>query len=476
MSGNSLLAYERVESKIESLIHNGTLRPGDRLPSIREICHREGVSKITVVQALSNLEAKSLIQARPRSGFYVQSLARLPLPQLPEISPQPREPRLSDDVARVFRDFQKLGTIALGAGTPDAALLPTREIARCVSRAARIHASKFGSYSMCDSDLPLRREIALRLARTGAVVSPHEIVITNGCMDALNLSLRALAKPGDTVLVETPTYFGLLQMIESLGMKALSVPASCGEGLDVTAFERALKKHNIAVCLLIPSFGNPHGANLSEERRQAVVDITRQHEVPIIENDIYGELGFELPQPRPLKSMLGAKDVILCGSLSKSLSPAIRVGWAVAGRHAENVRRLKWITSITTPHVTSLAAADYLRSGGFDRHLRALRKTLETQMCRVSNAIGKSFPQGTALSRPSGGYFLWVELPMRIDSLKLRDAAMEKNISICPGPIFSVRGEFRHFIRLNCALALDEKVLLAIETVGSIAHLLNTPN
>ena len=140
------------------------------------------------------------------------------------------------------------------------------------------------------------------------------------------------------------------------------------------------------------------------------------------------------------------------------------------------MRRLKWITSITTPHVTSLAAADYLRSGGFDRHLRALRKTLETQMCRVSNAIGKSFPQGTALSRPSGGYFLWVELPMRIDSLKLRDAAMEKNISICPGPIFSVGGEFRHFIRLNCALALDEKVLLAIETVGSIAHLLNTPN
>lgn len=476
MSEVALLAYERVESKIEALIHKGMLRPGDRVPSVREICRREGVSKITAMQALSNLEAKSLVHARPRSGFFVQSLSRLPLPHSPEISAEPREPRLSDDVARVFRDIQKPGTIPLGAGTPDAALLPTAEIARCVARAARLHATQFGGYSMCDTDLPLRREIALRLSRHGGDVSPEEIVITNGCMDALNLSLRAVAKPGDTVLVETPTYFGLLQMIESLGMKAIGVPATCDEGIDLRTFERALKSHRIAASVLIPSFGNPHGANLSPERRQAVVDVSRKRGVPIIEDDIYGELGFGTEQPRPLKAINGSADVILCGSLSKSLSPALRVGWAIAGRHAENVRRLKWISSITTPHVTAFAAADYLRSGGFDRHLRALRKTLETQICRVSNAIARSFPQGTGLSRPSGGYFLWVELPWRIDSMKLRDAAIQHNISICPGPIFSLEGEFRHFLRLNCALRLDDRVTRAIETIGGLAHDLNGPS
>ncbi len=475
MSEITPLAYERVESKIEALIQKGTLRPGDRVPSVREICRREGVSKITAMQALSNLEAKSLVQARPRSGFFVQSLSRLPLPQSPEIPTQPREPRLSDDVAKVFRDIQKPATIPLGAGTPAAALLPTAEIARCVARASRLHATQFGGYSMSDTDLPLRREIALRLARSGGEVSPDEIVITNGCMDALNLSLRAVAKPGDTVMVETPTYFGLLQMIESLGMRALGVPATCDEGLDLHAFEKVLKTHQVAACMLIPSFGNPHGANLSNERRQAVVDIARKRKVLVIEDDIYGELGFAQPQPRPLKAMHRSEDVILCGSLSKSLSPGLRVGWAIAGRHAENVRRLRWITSITTPHVTALAAADYLRSGGFDRHLRSLRKTLETQTCRVSNAIAKSFPQGTGLSRPTGGYFLWAELPWRIDSMKLRDAAIEKNISICPGPIFSVEGEFRNFIRLNCALGLDEKVISAIETLGGLAQELNTP-
>lgn len=475
MSEVALLAYERVESKIEALIQKGTLRPGDRVPSVREICRREGVSKITAMQALSNLEAKSLVHARPRSGFFVQSLSRLPLPQSPEIAGEPREPRLSDDVAQVFRDLQKPGAVPLGAGTPDASLLPTAEIARCVARAARLHAMQFGGYSMCDTDLALRREIALRLSRSGGEVSPEEIVITNGCMDALNLSLRALAKPGETVLVETPTYFGLLQMIESLGMKALGVPATCDEGIDLRAFERALKSHRIAASVLIPSFGNPHGANLSPERRRAVVDISRKYQVPVIEDDIYGELGFGPELPHSLKAMNPSSDLILCGSLSKSLSPALRVGWAIAGRHAENVRRLKWISSITTPHVTALAAADYLRSGGFDRHLRALRKTLETQICRVSNAIAKSFPQGTALSRPSGGYFLWVELPWRIDSMKLRDAAVRHNINICPGPIFSVEGEFRNFLRLNCALRLDEKVTQAIEIIGGLAHDLNKP-
>lgn len=306
MSAIAPFAYERIESKIEALIQKGTLCPGDRVPSVREICRRETVSKSTAMQALANLEAKSLIQARPRSGFFVQSLSRLPLPQAPETPIQPRELRLSEDVAQVFRDIQKHGTIPLGAGTPDAALLPTVEVSRCVSRAARLHVAKFGGYSMGDTDLSLRREIAMRLARSGGDVSPDEIVITNGCMDALNLSLRAVAKPGDTVLVETPTYFGLLQMIESLGMKVLGVPATCNEGIDLMSFEKALKSHRIAACVLIPSFGNPHGANLSDERRQKVVDIARKRSVPVIEDDIYGELGFGITQPRPLKAMSGS--------------------------------------------------------------------------------------------------------------------------------------------------------------------------
>ena len=475
MLDGTQFAYERVETRIELMILEGVLRPGDRVPSIREICRIERVSPATAVRALTNLEAKSLIFAKLRSGFYVKSMPRLPLPTPPKGPLHPQRPRISDDVARVFRDIQKQGTISLGAGAPDQALLPTQEISRCVARAARQHSSEFGSYSLCNTDLSLRKEIALRLARNSCIVSPEEIIITNGCMDALNLAIRAVASPGDTILVESPTYFGLLQMIESLGMQVISVPATCDEGINVDVFERTVATHQVTACILIPSFGNPHGANLSYEKRESLVKIVEKRGIPIIENDVYGELSFDDNYPRPLKSFGDPANTLLCGSLSKSLSPALRVGWLVAGRYSENARRLKWISSVSTPHVTAKAAADYLRSGGFDRHLRGLRKILQTQMCRISSGIAQSFPQGTALSRPGGGYFLWVELPWRVSAVALRDVAIQSDISVCPGPIFSITGEFQNFIRLNCALQLDEKVDDAIESLGKMAYVLNVP-
>ena len=475
MSDRGPFAYERVESRIEALIATRTLLPGDRVPSVREICRTEKVSPSTAVQALTNLEARSLIHARPRSGFFVQSQLRLPLPSPVKGEGRPQTPKISEDVARVFRDMQASATIPLGAGAPDSSLLPTEEISRCVSRAARRFAEDFGRYSKGESDLSLRREISLRLSQAACAVSPDEIIITNGCMDSLNLALRAVASPGDTILVESPTYFGVLQMIESLGMYVLSVPATCDAGIDLSAFERILSRHRITACMLMPSFGNPHGANLSEERREALARMADRKAIPIIENDIYGDLGFGDHRERPLKAFGNLDNTLLCGSLSKCVAPSLRVGWVVAGRHAENVRRLKWISSVVTPHVTTIAAANYLHSGGFDRHLRRLRKVLESQMGRISNVIAASFPQGTALSRPTGGYFLWVELPRLVKAITLRDHAIRRGISICPGPIFSAASGFENFIRLNCALKLDDSVQDSIRTLGRMVHELNMP-
>lgn len=474
MSDHFRFAYERVESHVESLIANGVLAPGEKVPSVREICRVQKVSPSTAVRALGNLEAKSLVCAKPRSGFFVQRPSRLPLPSPSAAPAKPQSPRLSEDVARVFNEILAKNTISLGAGAPDHTLLPTGEISRCVSRAARQFASDFGRYAMSEADMTLRREIAVRLARSGCFVSPDEVIITNGCMDAINLALRAVASPGDTILVESPTYFGLLQIIESLGMKAVSVPSTCDEGMDLTVFGRIISRYKVKACVLIPSFSNPNGACLPDRKREALSAIASANGIPIIEDDIYGELAFGETRPRPIKAFGDPGNVMLCGSLSKTLSPALRVGWVVAGRHAENVRRLRWITSVTTPHVTARAAADYLRSGGYDKHLRGLCKVLRTRISRMSHSIAESFPQGTALSRPEGGYFLWVELPWRINSLALRDLAGQQRISVCPGPIFSVSGEFQNFIRLNCALRIDVKVERAIRTLGKIAGNLNS--
>lgn len=463
-------SYEVVEARIESLITGGALSPGDRVPSVREICRTHRVSVATAIQSLSNLEAKSLIRAKPRSGFYVQPINRLPLPAASLTQNRPQKLKVSEDVARVFEDIRFPGAVPLGAGVPDPELLPANELSRCVARAARLHAKGFGEYPRCETDLLLRKEIALRLGRTGCSVSVDELVITNGGMEALNLAVRSVASPGDTILVESPTYFGILQMIESLGMKAISVPSACDTGIDLAAFERAVTRYRVAAAILIPSFSNPHGASMGDDKRRALTEIAEKHRVPIIEDDIYGEIAFDGVRPKPLKGFGDSANTLLCASLSKCLSPSLRVGWVAGGRYTENVRRLKWITSIATPHVTTKAAADYLRSGGFDRHLRRFSKSLSANAARLSNGIASCFPDGTSLSRPKGGYSLWVGLPPGVNSLVLRDAAIKRGISICPGPIFSIDEEFQNCVRLNCAIVWGPRLHDAVRTLGELAH------
>lgn len=476
MPDRTPFAYERVEARIETLIAAGALHPGDRVPSVRELCRSEHVSATTAIQALTNLEARALIEARPRSGFYVQAPLGLPLPKTAGTArPTPQKPRISEDIARIYRDLDQPVGVPFSAGIPDPALLPVDEISRAVSRAARQFAGEFGRYASRDRELGFRQEIAHRLARAGCAISPDEIIITSGCLDALNLAVRAVTRPGDTVLVESPTFFAILQMIESLGLKALSIPATCDHGLDLAAYERALRRHRIAACILIPSFGNPHGALVTDERREAITRLASRHGIPLIEDEVYADLAFDHSRPRPLKAFGDPSGTLLCGSLSKTLAPSLRVGWVAAGRFAEDVRRLKWISSVAAPHVTTQAALDYLRSGGFDRHLRTFRRILQARLARVSHLVARTFPQGTALSRPGGGYFLWVELPWRVDAFALRDAASRHGINVAPGPLFSPDGEFRHFIRLSCALPWTPEVETAVQILGRLAHDLNAP-
>lgn len=469
MNSGNPLAYERIERRIEMLIRGGTLLPGDRVPSIREICRSEKVSPSTAIQALANLEARSLVRARQRSGFFVEAPLHIPLPSDIGGDPKPARTTISDDVARVFREISNPGFVHLGGGVPDPSLLPCDDVARCVSRAARYAPSDFGRYGLGSVDQTFRQEIAKRLARSGCAIAPEEILVTNGCVEALNLAVRAVAGPGDIVAVESPTYFGTLEMLENLGMRVLPVPSTCRLGLDLDVLEKSLRKFKVAACLLIPSFGNPNGACMSQERRERLAWILSKQGIPLIEDDIYGDLYFDEERPRPVKACGDGAGTLLCGSFSKTLSPGLRLGWIAAGRHVEDVRRLKLITSIATSQILFRAGTEFLQSGAYDRHLRKFRRALEMQMNKISAGISQSFPEGTAVSRPRGGYFLWVELPGGVDSIKLRDAAKARKISICPGPIFSTESGFRNFLRINCAVPWGPDIENAVRTLGELA-------
>lgn len=468
MGASTVPVHRRIESRLESLIQQGTLRPGDRLPSVREISRREGVSPGSAVQALSNLEARSLIHARPRSGFFVSSRYPLPLPTASVEEIQPVSGGVSDDVARIFQDLAHPDVIPLGAGFPDPGMLPARDIARCVSRVARLSPSDFAKYHPGQGALDLRRELARRFALDGCQISPNEIILTNGCMDALNLTVRAVARPGDIIAIESPGYFGTVEMLDSLGMQTLSIPSSCEEGIDLEILARSFQKYDVRALILIPHFGNPHGATLSPERQQKLAEILNKANIPLIEDDIYRNLYFERERPHPVRRLY--PHTLLCGSLSKTISPGLRVGWVAAGRFREKILRLKMISNVATNHTNEKAAADYLRSGTHDRHLRSLREQLQRQMSRASSLVAENFPAGTAISRPKGGYFLWVELPEGTDAVRLRDRAFEEGISICPGPVFSTEKRWKNFIRLNCALGWSDRVEKAFATLGHLAQ------
>lgn len=482
--GTEKHAYQRVGGALARLIQNGTLRAGERLPSVREICRRERVSPATALQAYAELERAGLVEVRERSGHYVRaeagagrgktktaSTARLPRPD-----PVPMQVGVSDEVARVFEQAADPALAPLAAALPAAELLPLDELARHVSAAARRDARVIGRYAFAGGNMELRRVLAARFAGHGCEVAPEEITITAGAMEALNLAVRAVTRPGDIVAVESPGYFGILEILESLGLQALPVPADAVQGVDLAALGHALEDHAVKAMVMVSSFSNPTGACLAPERRERLVAILSDHGVPLIEDDVYGDLHFGPERPRPMRAWDREGEVLYCGSFSKTLAPGLRLGWVAGGRFRERVRRLKNITSVGTAEPAQAGLADYLASQGYERHLRRLRRAFEEQVATVREAVLAEFPGGTVVGAPAGGFFLWVQLPVEMDALELHRRAAARGVGIAPGPLFCPHANYRNFIRVGCGSPWSPEIEAAVKTVAELAGELARPS
>lgn len=323
------------------------------------------------------------------------------------------------------------------------------------------------------TDLPpgndeLRRQLALRYLAQGASVSPQEIVITSGAMEGLNLCLQAVTQPGDLIAIESPTFYAGLQASERLGLKVIEIPSHPREGVSLTALEDALRHHPIKACLFMLNFANPTGSWVSDENKKALLALLRRHDVPLIEDDVYAELYFGQQAPLCSKAEDSTGLVMHVASFSKSLAPGYRIGWVAAGRYARRIQQQKLSLSLATSIPIQIAIADYLKQGGFENHLRHLRHTLATQEATMIQAIERHFPLGTKLARPQGGYFLWLELPLKVDTLLLHQQALSHGISIAPGPIFSAKREFRHHLRLNFGHPDSERLEVAMAILGQL--------
>ncbi|KRC04557.1 GntR family transcriptional regulator [Hydrogenophaga sp. Root209] len=465
--------YQSLADDMAESIRTGVLRPGDRLPSVRNTCVSRGVSPSTVFQAYYLLEARGLIQARERSGYFVSTEARRMAPE-PERLSEPRDESLSLDVSKLVFEIldatMKHDVVPFGSAFPSPLHFPLRRLGQALAASAQALDPWSTVDDLTPGNLALRRQIALRYLAAGMHVHADDIVITNGALEALNLCLAAVTRPGDAVVVESPTFYAALQSLERMGLEVVEVPTHPREGIDLLALEHALERHRPKACWLMTNFQNPLGSLMPDYKKRALVDLLARHAVPLIEDDVYGELYFGDHRPAPAKAYDRHGMVLHCSSFSKNLAPGYRIGWAAPGRYTSEVARQKLTSTLSASIPAQLALASYLERGGFDKHLRKLRHALGTQRDVLAQAVGHFFPTGTKATRPMGGYFLWVELPESCDALTIHRQALELGVSCAPGPIFSSSRAFSNCIRLNYGHYWDARAEDGVAILGRLAR------
>jgi DNA-binding transcriptional MocR family regulator len=465
--------YELLAGHIESLIASGTLKPGEKLPSVRDTIAARDVSPSTVFEAYYLLEARGLIEARPRSGYFVKAPARARQePRAADPAPASREVVVNALVLEVLGSIREHDVVPLGSAFPGPELFPLARLARGMGAALRALDPALLLDDLAPGNPELRRQVALRYVSNGVMAGTDEIVITSGAMEALNLCLQAVAQPGDAVAIESPAFYGCLQALERMKLRAVEVATDPRDGVRIESLEAVLQREPVKACWFMPNFQNPLGALMPLENRKRLAQLLARHRVPLIEDDVYGELYFGVRRPLPVKAFDPEGWVMHCSSMSKSLAPGYRLGWTAAGRFARAVERLKLSGTLSVAVPSQQAILRYLQEGGFDRHLRGLRATLAARQQEAVRAIARHFPAGVRVTQPEGGYFLWVELPPQVDALALHRLALSQNISIAPGPLFSADQRFRHHVRLNYGHPAQAQLGPALRTLGRLVHAL----
>jgi DNA-binding transcriptional MocR family regulator len=465
--------YRELAQQIADAVRAGSLRVGDRIPSVRRLSKQHSVSISTAVQALRHLENQRLIEARPKSGFFVarrpQELAE------PEESRPPLAARyvVTPSLQRDYIEAVAApNAVHLGAVVPPTTMFPAERLARLLGAVTRRNPTLTVSYPVYSPGTEeLRRVIARRSLESGIRVTPDDVIVTAGCLEAIIFALRAVARPGDVIALESPTHFMLLQAIQGLGMKALEIPTHPRSGMSVDALDLASQKRGgVRAVLLVPTFSNPLGGTIPDDQRKRLVELCAEREIPLIENDVLGEVSFEDSRPKPLKFWDKTGNVLLCSSFSKTVAPGLRVGWILPGRYREEVEMMRLAGFPFTPHIPQLALAQFVTNGGYDLHLRKLRAALREQAEQLRETVAASFPGSSRVTKPRGGYVLWIELPAHVDSVELFRRARAQNIALAPGPLFTSTDRFRNCIRLSFAQNWSRSIEDAVARVGGIAR------
>lgn len=446
--------YEKVVHYIRKQIEQGYWQVGMSLPSLRMLSRQLHVGKNTVIRAYYQLEDEGLIISRERSGFYVNVLPeQKSTKQLNPVSVTLGKVALNIIHAPANRDL-----IPLGSANPDGRFVARRKFYRLLAKHSRMQSlqpDRVSYYAASPGNQALRQQLAIHHSAYLNHCHADDFVITTGAQEALALALQATTKPGDTVAVESPSFYGLLQCIEALGLKVLEVPSYPHQGLDLDILEECFQRWHVKAVLSNPNINNPQGFIMPDKHKQRLIELANQYDAAIIEDDVASELYYLGHRPRPLKSFDTQDRVLLCGSLSKTLDSSSRIGWVIAGRYHEQVNYLKYVTTMGSTAIVQAAAAEYLQSQNYERHLRSIRRIYRQRQQFLHELMDQYCSSKTNISHAQGGFLSWIQLPENVEGMWLYEQACQKGISITPGEVFSTQEQFKHHIRLNYA-TLDD--------------------
>lgn len=463
--------YMQVMQLIRDMQANGTLQPGQKLPSLRKLSANLQVSIPTVKQAYLELERQGVLHAKAKSGYYLSCVqGNHPRPNKARPAESPRAVSRQELIEDVFTAIHLPGQLALGVANPVAALPPTKALARAMRRATNLAGDQALNYGPMQGFEPLRRQLAFHYLEQSTQVDPQQITITNGAQEAIDIALQIIAKPGDVIAVESPCHFGLLELIENLGMLALELPLCADTGVDIEDIRQAINEHQIKGVLLSGTIANPLGCRLHNDKKKAIVALLEEHEIPLIEDDVWGDLCFNEKRSIPAQAFSQKGLVLTCNSFSKTIAPSYRIGWLLTPKYAARARQFKRAKSSAAPLLNQWCLHEFMQSGEYQRYLNQLRQHLLLNRDRMRALVQQHFPWGVRISHPQGGCILWLELPSPLLGDQVFQAAQQHDISLCPGSLFSPSNRYQHCIRLSYGLPWSDRLAQGIQTLGAICH------
>lgn len=470
---SSAYLYQQVIDFIEHQQEIGALLPGDKLPSLRKLSRQFEISVPTVKQAYIELERQGRVCARPQSGYYLQAQQARTLKPRPATWSQckPAEVKCRSLIEQVHAAVHLPNTVALGISNPVQAHPPDKTLARLMRSVLSKYADKAVSYGPVTGDAKLRMQLAFRYQEQGVDVNPDDIVITNGAQEALSIALQCVAKRGDIIAIESPCFFGIIELIETLGMQALEVYTCTEDGVGLEELSKAIEQHNVTACLFSTAINNPLGSMKTDAQRQSMVSLLEQHNIPLIEDDVYSELYFSEKKPRPAQLYSEKGLVMTCSSFSKTAAPGYRIGWLLPGKFEEQAKRIKRAQSCSTPMLQQWTLNEYIASGDYDRHLCVLRKNLVYNCERMRALVAEHFPPEVCISKPQGGSVLWIRCQSHVNTSVFFQQALDQGVSFAPGTVFSPSGKYGHYMRISFGVHWNESIEQAVQTLGQLVSL-----